>query len=55
VLFPIDPTLLAKYREAFKPSRAKDDPTDAQLALDLMRRYRIDSRRSNRRAWPCGL
>jgi transposase len=39
VLFPIDPTLLAKYREAFKPSRAKDDPTDAQLALELMRRY----------------
>ncbi|MGO4522975.1 IS110 family transposase [Dyella sp. 2RAF44] len=39
VLFPINPTLLAKYREAFKPSRAKDDPTDAQLALDLMQRY----------------
>jgi hypothetical protein len=36
VLFPINPTLLAEYREAFKPSRAKDDPTDAQLALDLM-------------------
>jgi hypothetical protein len=27
---------LAKYREAFKPSRAKDDPTDAELALDLL-------------------
>jgi transposase len=39
VLFPINPSLLAKYREAFKPSRAKDDPTDAQLALDLMQRY----------------
>jgi transposase len=39
VLFPIDPSVLAKYREAFKPSRAKDDPTDAQLALDLMLRY----------------
>lgn len=39
VLFPINPTLLAKYREAFTPSRAKDDPTDAQLALDLMQRY----------------
>jgi transposase len=38
-LFPINPTLLAKYREAFKPSRAKDDPTDAQLALELMQRY----------------
>jgi hypothetical protein len=33
-LFPINPAMLAKYREAFKPSRAKDDPTDAELALD---------------------
>lgn len=39
VLFPIDPSLLAKYRVAFKPSRAKDDPTDAELALELMLRY----------------
>lgn len=39
VLFPVDPSLLAKYRVAFKPSRAKDDPTDAELALDLMLRY----------------
>src|SRR5882757_11246258 len=35
-LFPINPSTLAKYREAFKPSRAKDDPTDAELALDLL-------------------
>ena len=27
VLFPINPSTLAKYREAFTPSRAKDDPT----------------------------
>ena len=39
VLFPIDPSLLAKYRVAFKPSRAKDDPSDAELALELMLRY----------------
>jgi transposase len=39
VLFPINPTTLAKYREAFKPSRAKDDPTDAELALDLLLRH----------------
>ncbi len=39
VLFPINPSTLAKYREAFKPSRAKDDPTDAELALDLLRRH----------------
>jgi transposase len=36
VIFPINPSTLAKYREAFKPSRAKDDPTDAELALDLL-------------------
>jgi len=36
VLFPINPSTLAKYREAFTPSRAKDDPTDAELALDLL-------------------
>jgi hypothetical protein len=39
VLFPINPTTLAKYREAFKPSRAKDDPTDTELALDLLLRH----------------
>ena len=39
VLFPINPLTLAKYREAFKPSRAKDDPTDAELALDLLMRH----------------
>jgi hypothetical protein len=31
--------MLAKYREAFKPSRAKDDPTDAELALALLLRH----------------
>ena len=39
VLFPINPLTLAKYRQAFKPSRAKDDPTDAELALDLLQRH----------------
>jgi transposase len=39
VLFPINPLTLAKYRQAFKPSRAKDDPTDAELALDLLLRH----------------
>ena len=39
VLFPINPLTLAKYREAFKPSRAKDDPSDAELALDLLLRH----------------
>ena len=40
VLFPINPSMLAKYRQAFKPSRAKDDPSDAELALDLLLRHR---------------
>ena len=40
VLFPVNPATLAKYREAFVPSRAKDDPTDAQIALELPLRHR---------------
>jgi len=40
VLFPINPATLAKYREAFTPSRAKADPSDAELALELLLRYR---------------
>ena len=39
VLFPVNPLMLAKYRQAFKPSRAKDDPTDAELAVDLVLRH----------------
>ena len=36
VLCPIHPLTLARYREAFTPSRAKDDPTDAALQLALL-------------------
>jgi hypothetical protein len=36
VLFPINPATLARYRQAFKPSRAKADPTDAQIALEIL-------------------
>jgi len=36
VLFPINPLTLARYREAFTPSRAQDDPTDAELPLELL-------------------
>lgn len=39
VVFPVQPSLLAKYRDAFTPSRAKDDPTDAEFALELLLRY----------------
>lgn len=40
VLYPINPTTLAKYREAFSPSGAKDDPTDAEVALELLTQHR---------------
>jgi transposase len=40
VLYPINPTTLAKYREAFSPSRAKDDPRDADYLLELLVQHR---------------
>jgi Transposase len=40
VLFPVKPLTLAKYREAFTPSRAKDDPTDAALQVALLLQHR---------------
>ena len=40
VLFPVNPFTLAKYREAFTPSRAKDDPTDAALQVELLLTHR---------------
>ena len=39
-LYPIHPTTLARYREAFSPSRAKDDPTDAAYAAELLHQHR---------------
>jgi transposase len=39
VLFPLNPATLAKYRDVFTHSGAKDDPTDAQLALELLLKY----------------
>jgi transposase len=36
VLFPINPKQLARYREAFIPSGAKDDPTDARLLCQFL-------------------
>jgi|SRR3954452_10515289 transposase len=46
VLFPIHPTTLARYREAFSPSRAKDDPMDAEYLAEL-----LVSHRSRLKAW----
>ena len=40
VIYPINPRTVAKYRQAFTPSRAKDDPTDADLLVELLRKHR---------------
>ena len=39
VLFPLNPATLAKYREILSPSGAKDDPTDAELALEFLLKH----------------
>ena len=36
-LYPINPQQLASYREALRPSGAKDDPIDAELLCRLLR------------------
>jgi transposase len=40
VLFPVNPLTVARYREAFTPSQAKDDPTDAALQVELLLKHR---------------
>ena len=40
VLFPLNLLTLARYREACTPSRAKDDPTDAALQLEVLLTHR---------------
>src|SRR6266446_3280541 len=40
VLFPVNPLTVATYREAFTPSRAKDDPTDAELQVEILLKHR---------------
>lgn len=44
-LYPVNPVTLAAYRKAFRPSGAKDDPTDAALLLELLERHREDLKR----------
>lgn len=39
VIYPVQPAMLARYRKTFTPSGAKDDPTDAEYALDMVRRH----------------
>lgn len=46
VLYPVNPKTAAKYREAFSTGGAKDDPTDADLLLEL-----VTLHRDKLRAW----
>lgn len=39
VLYPINPSTVAKYRETWKLSGAKDDPSDALLILELLEEH----------------
>lgn len=37
IVFPINPTTVARYRKAFSPSGSKNDPVDAQLQMEILR------------------
>jgi transposase len=39
VLFPVNPRTLKRFREAFAPNGAKDDPGDAGLLLELLSKH----------------
>lgn len=39
VLYPINPRTVANYRKAFQPSRAKSDPIDAQILVELLQKH----------------
>ena len=40
ILYPIHPARLAHYRKSFRPSGAKDDPSDAELLLNYLSNHR---------------
>ncbi|XQQ06150.1 MAG: IS110 family transposase [Leptolyngbya sp. IPPAS B-1204] len=39
VLYPINPRTVANYRKAFQPSRAKSDPIDARILVELLQKH----------------
>jgi transposase len=45
-LYPVNPSTLSRYREAFSPSRHKDDGTDAAYLAELLAHHR-----DHLRAW----
>jgi transposase len=47
VLYPIHPTTVAKYREAFKSSGAKSDPLDAGQILEILTQHQDRLHRLN--------
>jgi transposase len=40
VLYPVNPQMSASFRQTFYPSGTKDDPTDADLQLDILLHHR---------------
>jgi len=47
VMYPVHPTTVAKYRQAFFPSGSKNDPGDTGLLLELVMHHRDRLRRLN--------
>jgi transposase len=45
VLFPVNPKMAARLREAFHPSGSKDDPSDTELLLSILLHHRDRLRR----------
>lgn len=45
VVYPVHPTMAAKYRQAFFPSGTKNDPLDSALLLELLLQHRNRLRR----------
>lgn len=39
-IYPVNPSTLSDYRKAFSPSRAKDDPTDAEFLVEILTKHR---------------
>jgi hypothetical protein len=53
VLFPVNPATLAKYREAFVPSRAKETPAMPRSRSSCWYATATGCRRSNRKVRQC--
>ena len=45
ILFPVNPIMAARFREAFYPSGSKGDPCDTEVLLDILLHHRDRLRR----------